>query len=214
MNPTRLVFLDETWATTNMARRYGRAPRGERVIASVPHGHWKTSTFVAGLRDDAITAPLVIDGAMNGETFRAYIEQFLAPTLAHGDIVIMDNLASHKVAGVREAIEARGASLIYLPPYSPDLNPIEQAFAKLKALLRKAAPRTVETLWAVIGKALAAFSPPNAQTTSQMPAIDGQLESALEIKAQPPLMVRGARRSDLTISDGGTTGPGAPQPTG
>jgi hypothetical protein len=95
MNPTRLVFLDETWATTNMARRYGRAPRGERVIASVPHGHWKTSTFVAGLRDDAITAPLVIDGAMNRETFRAYIEQFLAPTLAHGDIVIMDNLASH-----------------------------------------------------------------------------------------------------------------------
>jgi transposase len=158
MNPTRLVFLDETWATTNMARRYGRAPRGERVIASVPHGHWKTSTFVAGLRDDAITAPLVIDGAMNGETFRAYIEQFLAPTLAHGDIVIMDNLASHKVAGVREAIEARGASLIYLPPYSPDLNPIEQAFAKLKALLRKAAPRTVEALWAVIGEALSAFS--------------------------------------------------------
>ena len=159
MNPTRLVFLDETWATTNMARRYGRAPRGERVIASVPHGHWKTSTFVAGLRDGSITAPLVIDGAMNGETFRAYIEQFLAPTLAHGDIVIMDNLASHKVAGVREAIEARGASLIYLPPYSPDLNPIEQAFAKLKALLRKAAPRTVEALWTVIGDALSAFSP-------------------------------------------------------
>ena len=160
MNPTRLVFLDETWATTNMARRYGRAPRGERVIASVPHGHWKTSTFVAGLREDAITAPLVIDGAMNGETFRAYIEQFLAPTLAHGDIVILDNLSSHKVAGVREAIEARGASLIYLPPYSPDLNPIEQAFAKLKALLRKAAPRTVESLWSVIGESLSAF-PPN-----------------------------------------------------
>ena len=160
MNPTRLVFLDETWATTNMARRYGRAPRGERVIASVPHGHWKTSTFVAGLREDAITAPLVIDGAMNGETFRAYIEQFLAPTLAHGDIVIMDNLSGHKVAGVREAIEARGASLIYLPPYSPDLNPIEQAFAKLKALLRKAAPRTVESLWTVIGESLSAF-PPN-----------------------------------------------------
>jgi transposase len=159
MNPTRLVFLDETWATTNMARRYGRAPRGERVIASVPHGHWMTSTFVAGLREDAITAPLVIDGAMNGETFRAYIEQFLAPTLAPGDIVIMDNLPSHKVAGVREAIEARGASLIYLPPYSPDLNPIEQAFAKLKALLRKAAPRTVEALWTVIGEALSAFSP-------------------------------------------------------
>jgi hypothetical protein len=103
MNAGQLVFLDETWATTNMTRRYGRAPRGERVIARVPHGHWKTFTFVAGLRDDAITAPLVIDGAMNGETFRAYIEQFLAPTLAHGDIVIMDNLPSHKVAAVREA---------------------------------------------------------------------------------------------------------------
>ena len=114
---------------------------------------------MAGLRDDAITAPLVIDGAMNGETFRAYIEQFLAPTLAPGDIVIMDNLPSHKVTGVRQAIEARGASLIYLPPYSPDLNPIEQAFAKLKALLRKAAPRTVEALWTVIGEALSAFSP-------------------------------------------------------
>jgi transposase len=159
MNPTRLVFLDETWATTNMARRYGRAPRGERLIASVPHGHWKTSTFVAGLREDAITAPLVIDGAMNGEIFRAYIEQFLAPTLSPGDIVIMDNLASHKVAGVREAIEARGASLIYLPPYSPDLNPIEQAFAKLKAHLRKAAERSIPALWDRIGSTLNTFSP-------------------------------------------------------
>lgn len=159
MNAARLVFIDETWATTSMARRYGRAPRGERVIASVPHGHWKTSTFVAGLRDNAITAPLVIDGAINGAIFRAYIEQFLAPTLSLGDIVIMDNLPSHKVAGVREAIEARGASLIYLPPYSPDLNPIEQAFAKLKALLRKAATRTVEALWTVIGESLSAFSP-------------------------------------------------------
>jgi hypothetical protein len=131
MNPTRLVFLDETWATTNMARRYGRAPRGERLIASVPHGHWKTSTFVAGLREDAITAPLVIDGAMNGEIFRAYIEQFLAPTLSPGDIVIMDNLASHKVAGVREAIEARGASLILpatlLARSQPDRTGLRQA---------------------------------------------------------------------------------------
>lgn len=159
MNAARLVFIDETWATTNMARCYGRAPRGERVIASVPHGHWKTSTFVAGLRHDGITAPLVIDGAMNGTVFRAYVEQFLAPTLAPGDIVIMDNLPSHKVTGVQEAIEACGASLIYLPPYSPDLNPIEQAFAKLKALLRKAAARTVETLWTTIGESLSAFSP-------------------------------------------------------
>lgn len=159
MNAARLVFIDETWATTNMARRYGRAPRGERVIASVPQGHWKTSTFVAGLRYDDITAPLVIDGAMNGAVFLAYVEQFLAPTLAPGDIVIMDNLSSHKVAGVREAIEACGASLVYLPPYSPDLNPIEQAFAKLKALLRKAAARTVEALWNTIGESLSAFSP-------------------------------------------------------
>ena len=138
MNPARLVFIDETWATTNMARRYGRAPRGARVIAGIPHGHWKTSTFVAGLRHDAITAPLVIDGAINGAIFLAYIEQFLAPTLSPGDIVIMDNLPSHKVAGVRAAIEARGATLIYLPPYSPDLNPIEQAFAKLVEMAKAA----------------------------------------------------------------------------
>lgn len=159
MNPAGLVFIDETWATTNMTRRYGRAPRGERVIASVPHGHWKTSTFVAGLRLEGMTAPLVIDGAMNGETFLAYIEQFLAPTLKPGDLVIMDNLPSHKVAGVREAIEACGADLIYLLPYSPDLNPIEQAFAKLKALLRKAAARSVEALWKVIGESLSCYSP-------------------------------------------------------
>lgn len=163
MNPASLVFIDETWATTNMTRRYGRAPRGERVIASVPHGHWKTSTFVAGLRLEGMTAPLVIDGAMNGETFLAYVEQFLAPTLKPGDLVIMDNLPSHKVAGVREAIEARDARLIYLPPYSPDLNPIEQAFAKLKALLRKAAARSVEALWKVIGESLSRYSPAECQ---------------------------------------------------
>jgi transposase len=159
MNPARLVFIDETWVTTNMTRRYGRAPRGERVIASVPHGHWKTSTFVAGLRLEGMTAPLVLDGAMNGATFLAYVEQVLAPTLKPGDLVIMDNLPSHKVAGVREAIEACGAQLIYLPPYSPDLNPIEQAFAKLKALLRKAAARSVEVLWNVIGESLSSYSP-------------------------------------------------------
>ncbi len=158
MNAARLVFIDETWATTNMTRRYGRARRGERVIASVPHGHWKISTFVAALRQNEITAPLVIDGAMDGAVFLAYVEQFLAPTLAPGDVVVMDNLASHKVAGVKEAIEASGASLSYLPPYSPDLNPIENAFAKLKTLLRTAAPRTVEALWTTMGKSLSAFS--------------------------------------------------------
>jgi transposase len=159
MNPAQLVFIDETWATTNMTRRLGRCPRGQRLVASVPHGHWKTSTFVAALRTTGLTAPLVLDGAMNGETFRAYVEQFLAPTLAPGDIVIMDNLGSHKVAGVRQAIGARGASLRYLPPYSPDLNPIEQSFAKLKALIRKAAARTRETLWNSIGEFIPRFGP-------------------------------------------------------
>src|SRR5690606_33816462 len=116
LNPARLVFIDETWANTNMARRYGRSRRGQRLRAAVPHGHWKTSTFVAALRHDRITAPCVIDGAMTGAIFRAYVEQVLAPTLSAGDIVVMDNLSSHKVAGIRQAIEARGASLLYLPP--------------------------------------------------------------------------------------------------
>jgi transposase len=159
MNPAQLVFIDETWATTNMTRQRGRCPRGKRLVAAVPHGHWKTSTFVAALRTAGLTAPLVLDGAMNGEAFRAYVEQFLAPTLAPGDVVIMDNLSSHKVAGVREAIEACGASLLYLPPYSPDLNPIEQSFSKLKALIRKAAARTREALWDAIGQFLPRFPP-------------------------------------------------------
>jgi transposase len=159
LDPERLIFIDETWATTNMTRRSGRAPRGQRLVAAVPHGHWKTSTFVAGLRTGGLTAPLVVDGAINGDIFRAYVEQVLAPTLKPGDIVILDNLSSHKVAGVREAIEAKGASIIYLPPYSPDLNPIEQAFAKLKALLRKAAARTIARLWNAIGDMLGKFTP-------------------------------------------------------
>jgi transposase len=169
MNAAQLVFIDETWATTNMARRYGRAPRGQRLVASVPHGHWQTSTFLAALRRDRISAPYVLDGAVNGETFRAYVEQMLAPTLEPGDIVVMDNLGSHKVAGVREAIEARGATVLYLPPYSSDLNPIEQVFAKLKTILRSAA-RTREPS----GQSSARLSPlsrqPNAQTTSPTPA--------------------------------------------
>jgi transposase len=142
-----------------MTRRYGRAPRGQRLVAAIPHGHWKTSTFVAGLRNTGLTAPLVVDGAMNGDIFRAYVEQILAPTLKRGDIVILDNLRSHKVAGVREAIEAQGAALVYLPPYSPDLNPIEQAFAKLKALLRSLAARTVSALWESLGDLLYRFTP-------------------------------------------------------
>jgi transposase len=159
MSPARLVFVDETGAATNMARRYGRSPRGKRLDGPVPHGHWKSTTFVAGLTSRGFAAPYVLDGAMNGSIFLAWVEQMLAPTLVRGDIVVMDNLPAHKVAGVREAIEAQGAELRYLPPYSPDLNPIEQAFAKLKALLRKAAERTVGGLWNAIGKLLDLFPP-------------------------------------------------------
>ena len=154
----RLVFVDETWASTAMTRRYGRAPVGERLVGAVPHGHWKTTTFVAALRASGMTAPLVIDGALNGDFFVAYVEQVLVPTLRPGDIVIMDNLSSHKRVRVRQAIEEAGAHLLYLPPYSPDLNPIEQAFAKLKALLRKAQERTLEGLWSFLGRALDAFA--------------------------------------------------------
>jgi transposase len=158
LDPTRLVFIDETWATTNMARKYGRAPKGERLRAGVPHGHWKTTTFIAALRVAGLTAPMVLDGPINGLWFQAYIEQVLVPTLSAGDIVVMDNLGSHKGAGVRKAVEAVGATLLYLPPYSPDFNPIEKAFAKLKALLRKAAERTVDGLWNKIGELLGAFT--------------------------------------------------------
>ena len=159
LDPDHLVFIDETWASTNMTRRYGRAARGLRLLAPVPHGHWKVTTVVAGLRTSGITAPCVFDGAINGARFRAYIEQMLAPTLRPGDIVILDNLNSHKVTGIREAIEAQGAQIVYLPPYSPDLNPIEQGFAKFKAALRKAAERTVDGLWQAIGRTLDLFSP-------------------------------------------------------
>lgn len=146
LHPHDLVFIDETGANTKMDRRYGRMFRGQRLVAKVPHGHWKTTTFVGALRATGITAPLVVDGPMNGDVFLAYVEQQLAPTLRPGDTVIMDNLSSHKRVGVREAIESTGASLVYLPPYSPDLNPIELAFSKLKAKLRQAAARTVTDL--------------------------------------------------------------------
>ncbi len=159
LDPEHLVFIDETWASTNMARSRGRAPKGERLRAGIPHGHWKTTTFVAGLRLTGMVAPLVLDGPINGTAFQAYIDQFLVPTLTPGDIVIMDNLGSHKGAGVRAAIEAAGAKLLYLPPYSPDLNPIEKAFSKLKAHLRKAAERTVDGLWNMIGALLPTFTP-------------------------------------------------------
>lgn len=154
MDPARFVFLDETSTATNMARRYGRSLAQRRLVAAVPHGHWRTTTFVAGLRQTGIVAPLVLDGPMTGPTFRAYVEQFLAPSLAPGDVVVVDNLAAHRVAGIRQALAAVGASLLYLPPYSPDLNPIEQFFAKLKALLRRAAARTRDELWSTIGRLL------------------------------------------------------------
>jgi transposase len=159
MDPARFVFLDETGTATDLARRYGRCSASERLVAAVPHGHWRTTTFVAGLRQTGIVAPLVLDGPMTGAAFRAYVEQFLAPALEPGDVVVLDNLAAHKVEGVREAIAAAGASILYLPPYSPDLNPIEQLFAKLKALLRKAAARTKDALWSTIGRLLEAYSP-------------------------------------------------------
>ena len=158
LNPNKLVFLDETWAKTNMTRTRGRAPRGERLVDYVPHGHWKTTTFLAALRIGGITAPLVVDGAINGDIFLAYVRQHLVPTLKRNDLVIMDNLSSHKIVGVQAAIEAAGAKLMYLPPYSPDFNPIEQVFSKLKALLRKYSERTVEALWNRLGSLLDSYS--------------------------------------------------------
>jgi transposase len=159
LDPRRLVFIDETWAKTNMTRRGGRSRRGTRLVAKVPHGRWRTLTFLAALRCDRIEAPCVIDGPINGITFRAYVEQFLVPTLATADLVIMDNLGSHKGRAVRQLIRAAGAKLFFLPRYSPDLNPIEQVFAKLKTLLRKADPRTIETTWREIGALLGNFTP-------------------------------------------------------
>ena len=157
-DPDRLVFIDETWAKTNMTRPRGRSLRGTRLRAHVPHGHWKTTTFLAALRTSGLTAPLVVDGAINGAIFLAYVEQQLVPTLRPGDIVIMDNLGAHKVAGVRTAIESAGARVLYLPPYSPDLNPIETVFSKFKWLLRSAAERTVEALWGLCGRLIDEFN--------------------------------------------------------
>lgn len=158
LDATKLVFVDETGANTKMVRLYGRAPKGRRVIGKQPWGHWKTTTFVAGLRIGEISAPFVLDGPMNRDAFEAYVEHILAPTLSDGDMVVMDNLPAHKGDRVRELIQARGASLLLLPPYSPDLNPIEMAFSKLKTLLRKAAERTVPALWDRIGQLLDEFT--------------------------------------------------------
>ena len=151
MDLDRLVFIDETGAATNMTRRYGRAPKGCRCVDSAPLGDWQTTTFVAALRRHELTAPMVVEGPMDGELFLAWIEQFLCPTLRPGDIVILDNLSSHKVDGVQQALALAGTTVLYLPPYSPELNPIEKLFSKLKTLLRKAARRATEELWTEIG---------------------------------------------------------------
>ena len=158
LDPSKLVFLDETAVSTNMARRFGWAPRGERCRMSVPFGHWKTKTLIAALRWDRIDAPMTIDGALDGAAFLAYVEQVLAPTLSLGETVLMDNVRTHKVAGVKEAIEAKGAHVVYLPSYSPDFNPIEKPFSKFKSILERIAARTVEALDAAIGEALQSFT--------------------------------------------------------
>jgi transposase len=179
------VFIDETWATTNMARHHGRVRRGQRLVAAVPHGHWKTTTFLAALRHDRISAPCVFDGAINGERFRAWVEQALAPTLGPGDLVIMDNLGAHKVQGVRDAIEARGARLRYLPPYSPDLNPIEQVFAKLKTCCAPPPPVPSTPSGTPSAKRSMPSHPPNAPTTSPMPAMFRLIENRSRLRARP-----------------------------
>jgi transposase len=159
LDPTKVVFVDETWASTNMARRYGRSPKGTRLVCPIPHGHWKTTTFVAALRVDGLGAPMVIDGAMTGDLFVAYVEQILVPTLRPGDVVVMDNLICHKRVAAVRAIEGAGCTVRYLPPYSPDFNPIELAFSKLKGILRSAGKRTLDDLWDFLGTSLDAFTP-------------------------------------------------------
>lgn len=157
------MFIDETWASTNMARTHGRCPRGMRLRMAVPHGHWKTTTLVAGLGARGVVAPWVLDGPINGDAFETYVRRVLVPELKRGDVVVMDNLSSHKRPEVRALIEAAGGRVLYLPPYSPDFNPIEKAFAKLKALLRKAAERTVEGLWRAIGRLVDLITPAEAR---------------------------------------------------
>jgi transposase len=159
IDPKRLVFIDETWVKTNMTRTRGWSPRGQPLIASVPYGHWKTLTFIAGLRHDKIIAPCVIDGPINGAIFTAWVEQCLVPALGPRDVVVLDNLGSHKGKPARDAVRAAGARLFFLPPYSPDLNPIEMMFSKLKTLIRKADERSVEATWKRVGEVLKAFTP-------------------------------------------------------
>jgi transposase len=159
VDPRRLVFVDETWASTNMARRTGRSPRGRPLVCPVPFAHWKRTTFVAGLRVGGLVAPMTLDGAMTGDRFVDYLTRVLGPTLRPGDVVVVDNLACHKRVGARQAVEARGATLVFLPPYSPDLSPVELAFSKLKRALRAAGKRTVPELWTFLDAAARLFTP-------------------------------------------------------
>jgi transposase len=167
IDPARLVFIDETWVKTNMAPLRGWAPKGERLPGAAPFGHWNTSTFIAALRHDRIDAPWVFDGPVNGDIFRTYVERVLVPTLAPGDVVVMDNLGSHKSQAVRRAIRQAGAHLLFLPPYSPDLNPIEQAFAKLKHWMRKTASRSRDSLWRAVGAIIDRFTPDECANSLQ-----------------------------------------------
>jgi len=155
---TRLAFVDETWLKTNMIKRTGWAPRGQRLVDYAPYGHWQTQTFVAALRHDRLDAPWIIDGTMNKQTFEVYVETQLAPTLKPGDVVILDNLSSHKSAKAAQFLKNQGSWFLFLPPYSPDLNPIEMAFSKIKTLIRKAAARTYDQLWKAVGNVCNLFS--------------------------------------------------------
>jgi transposase len=208
LDPARLVFIDETGASTAMARLRGRAPKGERLRAGIPKGHWKTTTFVAGLRLTGMTAPMVLDGPMNRSAFLAYVQQVLGPTLAPGDIVLADNLPAHKGPLVRKAIEAAGASLVFLPAYSPDFNPIENAFAKLKALLRKAAERTIRGLWRLIGQLIDTFTPQECANYFAAAGYDpDQAQNALVLQLRSGLtaVVSGCR---LGLVSSSPEGPG------
>lgn len=166
LDPQRLVFIDETWIKTNMAPLRGWAPKGTRLRGFAPHGHWRTMTFLGALRYDRLAAPCLFDGPINGECFRAYVEQILLPSLKPGDVVIMDNLGSHKSAALRRILRAAGARLWYLPPYSPDLNPIEQTFAKIKHWMRTAQKRTIDEISRHLGELIQTIQPTNAKTTS------------------------------------------------
>jgi transposase len=162
LDPAKLVFVDETWAKTNMTRLRGRAPVGERLVAAVPHGHWKTTTLVAALGHAGVRCSMTLDGPVNRDAFEAFVERVLAPALRPGDVVVMDNLSSHKGPRVRRLAESAGATVLYLPPYSPDLNPIEMAFAKLKQLMRSAGHRTADALWKDVQRMLDLIEPGDA----------------------------------------------------